>query len=233
MSICLYSYMRACVYVCVARRVVSCISTGVWADQRKRANVFEVDKTQTVRSQVEIQTEERAGGGNSVETKWSSSAHVYWWMCVCLCVSLLGGLAGSLMRKTSFLTYTHTYTHKHIITFLYNKCGRASAMPIASHMPWPSSASATAIARLLAVRSVLLCALWGCVRTKEKMYVNKKRKKKKTRLHSWRACVLYLLLLSRPLCRIHPCMHVYVIICVCVSTCVRVYARCQPPCPLP
>jgi len=47
--------------VCVARRVVSCFSTGVLrADRRERAAILGSTKNRTVRCQVEFQTKPRA-----------------------------------------------------------------------------------------------------------------------------------------------------------------------------
>lgn len=66
----------------------------------------------------------------------------------------------------------------------------------------------------------VVCALGVCANERKNVH----DKRKKTRLHSWRACVLCLLLLSRPFYDTHS----YIL--TCKYVCLPV--RCQPPCPL-
>lgn len=117
------------------------------------------------------------------------------------------------MRQTSF---SNTRT-----TFLYNKCGRATAMPIANLivMAMCENAIATDTTTRCSLCFVV-CALGVCANERKNVHDKRKTTKKGTRLHSWRACVLCLLLLSRPFYDTHSyiltCMYVCMYnVCLC------------------
>jgi len=94
-------------------------------------------------------------------------------------------------------------------------------------MPFSVSESAIATAPRLAVCYVLLYALWGCVRTKEKMYTNKKKRKNEATQLAGR-CIVFAF---APVVA-HSFIHIHTYVCLVVNMCVYAVnhpARCRYP----
>lgn len=75
----------------------------------------------------------------------------------------------------------------------------------------------------------VVCALGVCANERKNVHDKRKTKKKETRLHSWRACVLCLLLLSRPFYDNHSYIHTRKYVCLCAVNHPARYCCCAAP----